>query len=82
VGCSPKSSSRLSVGWSRFAEENKLQVGDAFVFELINKEDCVLDVHIFRGNRIIREFCTTVIMQRLISPYVPMNHIKLTFYCS
>ncbi|CAL5207845.1 unnamed protein product [Lathyrus oleraceus] len=40
---------KLSVGWSRFADENKLQVGDVCVFELINKEDAVLDVHIFRG---------------------------------
>ncbi|XP_058728313.1 B3 domain-containing transcription factor VRN1-like [Vicia villosa] len=48
--CYPSDLTRkLSVGWSRFAEENKLQVGDVCVFELINKEDAVLDVRIFRG---------------------------------
>ncbi|CAK8565828.1 unnamed protein product [Lathyrus sativus] len=37
----------LSAGWSLFASENRLQPGDVCVFELINKEDLVLKVHVF-----------------------------------
>lgn len=40
---------KLGEGWSLFVEENKLQAGDVCVFVLANKEDVVLDVHIFRG---------------------------------
>lgn len=46
-----KSTARLSRGWYLFTEVSKLQAGDACVFELINSEDGVLHVHIFRGNR-------------------------------
>jgi hypothetical protein len=56
AGCSSEASSRLEP----IPEENKLQVGDACVFELINKDDGVLpqkkkkddgvlDFHSFRG---------------------------------
>ncbi|CAK8565826.1 unnamed protein product [Lathyrus sativus] len=37
----------LSAGWSLFASENELQLGDVCVFELINKEDLVFKVHVF-----------------------------------
>ncbi|CAL0318552.1 unnamed protein product [Lupinus luteus] len=37
-------------GWALFAKENKLEVGDVCVFELINREDKVFDLHIFRGH--------------------------------
>ena len=39
---------KLSAGWSTFATENTLQVGDVCVFELIMRDDVVLKVHIFR----------------------------------
>ena len=42
------SSCKLSAGWSAFATENTLRVGDACVFELIMRDDVVLKVHIFR----------------------------------
>ena len=42
------SSCKLSAGWSAFATENALRVGDACVFELIMRDDVVLKVHIFR----------------------------------
>nr|XP_023891770.1 B3 domain-containing transcription factor VRN1-like isoform X2 [Quercus suber] len=41
-------SCKLSAGWSAFATENTLRVGDVCVFELIMKYDVVLKVHIFR----------------------------------
>ncbi|KAJ1394935.1 DNA-binding barrel domain superfamily [Sesbania bispinosa] len=41
---------KLSGGWSLFARESKLLGGDACLFELINREDYMLDVHIFRDN--------------------------------
>ncbi|XP_019459711.1 PREDICTED: B3 domain-containing transcription factor VRN1-like isoform X1 [Lupinus angustifolius] len=41
--------SKLSSGWSLFVEESKLQVRDICIFELINREDAIFDVHIFRG---------------------------------
>jgi len=40
---------KLSGGWSQFAKECKLEPGNVCVFELINKEDVVFAVHIFRG---------------------------------
>ena len=42
------SSCVIFAGWSAFARENTLQVGDVCVFELILKDDVVLEVHIFR----------------------------------
>ncbi|XP_061336825.1 B3 domain-containing transcription factor VRN1-like [Gastrolobium bilobum] len=43
------SSAMFSSGWSQFARESELLGGDVCVFELINREDAVIDVHIFRG---------------------------------
>ncbi|XP_061345826.1 B3 domain-containing transcription factor VRN1-like [Gastrolobium bilobum] len=40
----------FAVGWHLFAKESKLQVGDICIFELINREEYVFDVHIFRGH--------------------------------
>lgn len=45
-----ESSNRLGAGWKLFAEERKLVAGDVCVLELINRDDAVLDVHIFRGH--------------------------------
>ncbi|KAK7273644.1 hypothetical protein RIF29_14701 [Crotalaria pallida] len=45
-----KGKASFSIGWPLFAEESKLQVGDVCVFELINREDAVLQLHIFRGH--------------------------------
>ncbi|KAK7308480.1 hypothetical protein VNO77_42087 [Canavalia gladiata] len=39
---------KLSKGWPEFMKESNLLAGDVCVFELINKEDAVLQVHIFR----------------------------------
>ncbi|XP_061345457.1 B3 domain-containing transcription factor VRN1-like [Gastrolobium bilobum] len=41
---------KLSNGWLQFARESKLVGGDYCVFELINRENAVLNVHIFRGH--------------------------------
>ncbi|XP_045807949.1 B3 domain-containing transcription factor VRN1-like [Trifolium pratense] len=50
LACYPSEPSiKLSDGWSQFVDENKLQAGDVCVFELVNEEDVVFDVHIFRG---------------------------------
>lgn len=38
----------FSAGWSLFARENELQPGDVCVFELINTEDLVFKVHVYR----------------------------------
>ncbi|XP_061338733.1 B3 domain-containing transcription factor VRN1-like [Gastrolobium bilobum] len=40
----------FAAGWNLFAKESKLQVGDICIFELINREEYVFDVHIFRGH--------------------------------
>ncbi|KAK7814595.1 b3 domain-containing protein rem19 [Quercus suber] len=42
------SSCVVSAGWSAFARENTLQVGDVCIFERIMRDDVVLKVHIFR----------------------------------
>jgi len=39
---------RLSAGWTSFASESELQPGDVCVFELINREDSVFKVHVFK----------------------------------
>ncbi|MED6146716.1 hypothetical protein PIB30_037161 [Stylosanthes scabra] len=41
-------SRRFSGGWSLFANENGLQAEDVCVFELINMEDLVFKVHVFK----------------------------------
>ncbi|XP_010052027.2 B3 domain-containing transcription factor VRN1 [Eucalyptus grandis] len=40
----------LSTGWSSFARENDLLVGDCCVFELIDRDDIVFRVSIFRSD--------------------------------
>ncbi|KAL1300296.1 hypothetical protein HN51_044981 [Arachis hypogaea] len=42
------SARRLSGGWSLFVHENGLQAEDVCVFELINMEDSVFKVHVFK----------------------------------
>ncbi|XP_061364740.1 B3 domain-containing transcription factor VRN1-like [Gastrolobium bilobum] len=44
-----RSRNRLSAGWSLFASETELQPGDVCVFELINREDSVFMVHVFKS---------------------------------
>lgn len=39
---------KLSKGWTEFVKDNNLEEGDVCVFELINMEDVVLKVSIFR----------------------------------
>ncbi|XP_020209299.1 B3 domain-containing transcription factor VRN1 isoform X2 [Cajanus cajan] len=41
-------SGMFSVGWHSFARENELQIGDVCIFELVNGEDGILDLHVFR----------------------------------
>ena len=38
----------FSAGWTSFAKENNLQVGDTCVFELIKRDDVMLKDSIFR----------------------------------
>ena len=38
----------VSVGWSTFARENSLRVGDVCIFELTMTDNVVFKVHIFR----------------------------------
>ncbi|KAK4603640.1 hypothetical protein RGQ29_012233 [Quercus rubra] len=47
-GMYQSSSCKFSGGWSAFATENTLRVGDVCIFELIMRDDVVLKVHIFR----------------------------------
>ncbi|XP_061336828.1 B3 domain-containing transcription factor VRN1-like isoform X2 [Gastrolobium bilobum] len=46
----PRNNGILSSGWSQFAGESELLGGELCVLELINREDAVLRVHIFRGH--------------------------------
>ncbi|XP_065636659.1 B3 domain-containing transcription factor VRN1 isoform X1 [Quercus suber] len=39
----------IGKGWATFAREHDLEEGDVLVFELINREAIVLEVHIFRA---------------------------------
>ncbi|XP_045819389.1 B3 domain-containing transcription factor VRN1-like [Trifolium pratense] len=43
---------RLSGGWCMFASESGLKPGDVCVFELINKNDLVFKVHVFKRGQI------------------------------
>ena len=38
----------VSAGWSAFARENSLRVGDVCIFELTMTDNVVFKVHIFR----------------------------------
>ncbi|KAL2347661.1 hypothetical protein Fmac_001661 [Flemingia macrophylla] len=40
----------LSAGWALFARENELRIGDVCIFELVNSEDAILDLHVFRNH--------------------------------
>ncbi|TKY69301.1 B3 domain-containing transcription factor VRN1 [Spatholobus suberectus] len=40
----------LCAGWASFARENKLQPRDVCIFELVNREDAILNFHVFRGH--------------------------------
>ncbi|RDX75556.1 B3 domain-containing transcription factor VRN1, partial [Mucuna pruriens] len=40
----------LSCGWGSFARKNKLQLGDVCIFELLNREEALLHLHVFRGH--------------------------------
>jgi len=48
--CEARNVRRFSAGWSLFARESGLQLGDVCVFELINKKDLVFNVHITKGD--------------------------------
>jgi len=43
-------SGTLSAGWPMFSRANKLRAGDVCIFELVNREDITLDVHVFRDH--------------------------------
>ncbi|XP_034223788.1 B3 domain-containing transcription factor VRN1-like [Prunus dulcis] len=49
IGWNKESSAKLSGGWPAFATENCLRGGDVCTFELIERNDIVLKVHIFRN---------------------------------
>ncbi|XP_020206683.1 B3 domain-containing transcription factor VRN1 isoform X1 [Cajanus cajan] len=40
----------LSAGWPLFSRENELQRGHVCIFEIVNREDAKLDVHVFKGH--------------------------------
>ncbi|KAL2347662.1 hypothetical protein Fmac_001662 [Flemingia macrophylla] len=40
----------LSAGWPLFSRENELQCGNVCIFEIVNREDAKLNVHVFRGH--------------------------------
>ncbi|MED6219248.1 hypothetical protein PIB30_034068 [Stylosanthes scabra] len=40
----------ISAGWRHFHRTSKLQPGDVTVFELVNREDPLFDVHIYRAH--------------------------------
>ncbi|XP_050384268.1 B3 domain-containing transcription factor VRN1-like [Argentina anserina] len=43
-----KTSAKFSGGWAAFAKEHQLEKGDVCIFELTERNDIVLKVHIFR----------------------------------
>ncbi|MED6123102.1 hypothetical protein PIB30_046136 [Stylosanthes scabra] len=43
-----KTAVKFSTGWGQFCRECELKARDICIFELINKEDAVFDVHLFR----------------------------------
>lgn len=40
---------RINSGWKEFAIDNKLEIGDGMVFELMSKETLLFKVQILRG---------------------------------
>ncbi|OIW12728.1 hypothetical protein TanjilG_24661 [Lupinus angustifolius] len=49
LGSNNSACRRFSAGWCLFASESELQPGDVCIFELINREDVVFKVHVFKG---------------------------------
>ncbi|KAK1373358.1 hypothetical protein POM88_029551 [Heracleum sosnowskyi] len=39
---------KINIGWSKFARDNSLQIGDVCVFELIKQKDAVIRVTVFK----------------------------------
>lgn len=39
---------KISRGWREFVADNKLEIGDVCIFEMVRREDIVLKVTIFR----------------------------------
>ncbi|MED6219251.1 hypothetical protein PIB30_034071 [Stylosanthes scabra] len=39
----------ISAGWPRFVQASKLQPGDVILFELVDKDDPVLEAHLYRA---------------------------------
>ncbi|CAL2271919.1 unnamed protein product [Prunus armeniaca] len=48
IGHTKESGAEISGGWREFVTENGLMEGDVCIFELIERNDIVLKVHIFR----------------------------------
>ncbi|GLT37273.1 hypothetical protein SLA2020_116030 [Shorea laevis] len=46
--CPKYRQTKLTSGWGTFVTENSVKVGEVCMFELINREEAVLKVHIFR----------------------------------
>lgn len=44
----PGTTAKINKGWALFAEQNALHIGDACVFELINRKDALIRVTIFK----------------------------------
>ncbi|KAK9689496.1 hypothetical protein RND81_09G062900 [Saponaria officinalis] len=45
---------KIQVGWKKFALDNKLQVGDICVFEMVNHANCLFKVEIIRCSSCVR----------------------------
>ncbi|KAK7270187.1 hypothetical protein RIF29_23147 [Crotalaria pallida] len=50
LGSHKPSRRRFSAGWSLFASETQLHPGDVCIFELVNREDTVFKVHVFKSH--------------------------------
>jgi len=44
------SSAKLTDGWASFARESNLKPGDTCVFELVNRKNATLVVHVFTSH--------------------------------
>ncbi|KAK3417153.1 hypothetical protein EUGRSUZ_H02901 [Eucalyptus grandis] len=51
---------KISKGWREFVADNKLEIGDVCIFELLQREDIVLKVTIFRVPEIGQKYIATL----------------------
>ncbi|KAM7255466.1 hypothetical protein ACFE04_026168 [Oxalis oulophora] len=69
---------QISNGWGRFVKDNKLQLNDLCVFELINKDPLTLKIFIFHETELGKSHAGELRFQDLFKSDIPFFHVVIT----